>query len=352
MFVYILWLFFALTPMISWADGFVSVHQTQGFESYAESSWGAKFTCKKQCFIILDGMKQSQYIQLIGEISGSGRIWYGYINGQQIIPGAFTQIPGTKIDQIFEFTKNPYFWQIPKDMPVVIFMEWDISANNFSEKMGNFSFFESFSRWWNEALSFKEYNPRTINFLEWPLWNGKYINEVFFWWIIAFLCIAVLWSFFERVFNSKTQRWLYFWVGILAFFWVFFDFFSSVNEYRIYKQTTSAKYIMENGRVGRTSDFYEFLEFIKTQVPKGAKWTFVAPYPFDFEGRYHIYPEVKFDDIKKVKYLFVYNPYGLEAPLGYKDPVISSGSLFYNSGSYIIEKEIPWKTGAKIYILK
>jgi hypothetical protein len=61
---------------------------------------------------------------------------------------------------------------------------------------------------------------------------------------------------------------------------------------------------------------------------------------------------VKFDDIEKVKYLFVYNPYGPQAPFGYKDPVISSGSLFYNSGSYLVEKEIPWKTGAKIYILK
>jgi hypothetical protein len=30
----------------------------------------------------------------------------------------------------------------------------------------------------------------------------------------------------------------------------------------------SATNIMENGRVGRSSDFYQFLDFIKTKVPK------------------------------------------------------------------------------------
>jgi hypothetical protein len=63
-----------LIPIVSWADTPKAPTQTQGFESYIESASGAKFICKKQCFIVLDGMKQSQYIQLTGEISGSGGI--------------------------------------------------------------------------------------------------------------------------------------------------------------------------------------------------------------------------------------------------------------------------------------
>lgn len=103
------------------------------------------------------------------------------------------------------------------------------------------------------------------------MWNGRYINEVFFPWIVFLLIVAGLWYYLERVMETKTSRGLYFGISILVSFWILFDFFSSVNEYGIYQQVTGAKNIMENGRVGRTSDFYEFLDFIKTQVPKGEK---------------------------------------------------------------------------------
>ena len=98
--------------------------QTQGFESYKESASGAQFVCKKQCFIVLTGMGQNEFIRIVGDISGKGVIGYGYINGQQIVPGEFLQISGTKkFEETLVFAKNPYYPQIPKNMPVVIVLE-------------------------------------------------------------------------------------------------------------------------------------------------------------------------------------------------------------------------------------
>jgi hypothetical protein len=126
--------------------------------------------------------------------------------------------------------------------------------------------------------------------------NGKYINQAFFRWIIFFLALALL-SYRFSTSRKNKQNAIWFGVGVIVFFWIFFDFFSTNNQVKIYNQTMSATNIMENGRVGRSSDFYQFLDFIKTKVPNKEKGFFVAPYPFQVEGPYHIYPAVKFGAI-------------------------------------------------------
>jgi len=40
---------------------------------------------------------------------------------------------------------------------------------------------------------------------------------------------------------------------------------------RIYEDVMDAPNIMQNGRVGKDSDFYQFLDFIKTKVPNKEK---------------------------------------------------------------------------------
>ena len=141
-------------------------------------------------------------------------------------------------------------------------------------------------------------------------------------------------------------------IGVLVFFRLFFDFFSTNNQVKIYKQTMSATNIMENGRVGKSSDFYQFLDFIKTKVSVWAEGAFIAPYPFEFEGKYHIYPDVKFDVITWVDYLFVYNPYGAQAPFGFIDPIYADGVLSRNTLTFPVQEEIVRQPHAKIYILK
>lgn len=330
-----------------------SAFQQQGFTSYQEW-YGNKidFSCESQCVIVVDKLWGSDYLQINGQTQWNGTIGYGFLVGEQIAPGETMQINWWGVlDQKFNFSNNPYRDQIPKDASVVLIVQGKVKGSGVGVSVGFFSFFEKFWNGFKQALEYKEYNPRTINFLEGPMWNGEYINKYFFPWIIRLLVFVVIGYYLSTKKNNKEKAVL-FGIGVLVFFRVFFDFFSTVNQVKIYKQVMSATNIMENGRVGRSSDFYPFLEWIKTQVPKKEKWFFIAPYPFDFEGKYHIYPDVKFDVITWVNYLFVYNPYGPNNPFDFKDPVYSGWMLFWEDVQFSISKEIIWNDHAKIYLLK
>lgn len=65
---------------------------------------------------------------------------YGFLNGQQIIPGEFVQISGSKkLDETLSFIKNPYYAQVPKEIQVVLITEGDVTSSNFAQEMGAFS---------------------------------------------------------------------------------------------------------------------------------------------------------------------------------------------------------------------
>ncbi len=324
--------------------------EQQGFTNFEDKNNHVSFLCEKQCFILLWTLDNNDYIELNWIIEWKGKIWYWFLNWIEIIPWNFFEISQNKnIKEKLVFSKFASFSQIPKQIQIVLIIDWNLKWDKIKIDLLNFNFIESFLNWFNEALEYREYNPRTINFLEWPMWNGKYINEAFFWLIIFLLFITIIWYFI--IWKNKKYC-IYFWVWVLAFFWIFFDFFSTVNEMKIWKNTISAKNIMENWRLGKTSDFYSFLDFIKTKVPSKEKWFFIAPYPFESEGKYHIYPDVKFDSINKVKYIFWYNPYWSQSPFNFKDPIYSSWVLSWDKYKFNVKEEINWKKYGKIYILK
>jgi hypothetical protein len=328
-----------------------AAYQQQWFATYQELDGNMNFACTGQCFVLIGPMAGSDTLTLNGTLQGNGIIGYGFVIGQQIAPGETLPVNWSiTINQQFSFNTSPVFSQIPSDAQIVIMIQGAVMGNQVRANIWFLSFFEKFGKGFKQALEYKEYNPRTINFLEWPLWNGKYINQYFFWRIIVLLAIA--WLFYRFSTDPKNkQKSLWFGVGVLVFFWIFFDLFSTVNQVKIYTQTMSATNIMENGRVGRTSDFYQFLDFIKTKVPTWAQWFFVAPYPFYFEGKYHIYPDVKFNIITWVEYIFTYNPYGAQNPFDFKDPVYSGGILFWDKLTFSVKEEIVWQPYAKIYKL-
>lgn len=326
-------------------------YENQWFDKYSENKEKVTFECNKQCFIVLGKKENSDFVEIIWNVKWNWSIWYWFLNWQKIIPAEFYKFWWDEnITQKFLFTNLAYYSQLIPDIGVVLIIDWDVKASDITLRKWTIWLFESIENWFSEALKYREYNPRTINFLEWPTWNWKYINEVFFPFIIFILFFAFIWYLFGEW--DVRRKFLYFLVWTLAFSWLFFDFFNVTNQIKIYDDVKSVKNIMQNGRVGKQNDLYWFLDFIKTKVPSKEKWFFISPYPFDFEWKYHIYPQVKFDKIDKVKYLFYYNPYWKNAPFNFKDPVYNSWKLLYNSWSYDIEKEIIWKDYAKIYILK
>ncbi len=340
----VLLLFFAAFPSFA-------AYQQQWFTQFQELDGNMDFVCNSQCFALIGPMGSSDYFTLRWTLEGIGVVGYGFVVGQQIIPGETIQINWMSTsDQQFSFSKSPYFSQVPKDAQLVVMVQGVITGSHVSVTIWALSSFEKFWNGFRQALEYKEYNPRTINFLEWPMWNWKYINQAFFRWIIFFLGIALL-SYRFSTSRKNKQNALWFGVGVIVFFWIFFDFFSTNNQVKLYNQTVSTTNIMENGRVGKTSDFYQFLDFIKTKVPDKEKGFFVASYPFQVEGPYHIYPAIKFGTITWVNYIFFYNPYGAQAPFDFKDPVYASGVLIWNGMTFSVQEEIVRQPYAKIYKL-
>jgi len=327
-------------------------YSSQWFVKFQEGLWWTiDFECTNQCVALLGPLSPSDYLQIKGTIQWNWNIGYWFLVWQQIYPWDGTPINWWwDIDHQFSFSKVSFLSQIPSDSQVALLVQWNIIWSQISLQMWSLGLFEKFRNWFNQALEYKSYNPRTINFLEWPMRNGKYINQAFLWRIIWFLALAVLIYSFSTE-KKNRQKAVYFGIWVIAFFWIFFDFFSTVNEVKIYKDATDATNIMENGRVGKDSDFYQFLDFIKTKVPKGEKWFFLAPYPYYFEWKYHVYPNVKFDKIDNVKYIFYYNPYGANTPFEFKDPIYTSGVLNVSTGKYLVDEEIVRKPYAKIYRL-
>jgi hypothetical protein len=329
-----------------------AAYQQQWFSSFQENINGpVNMVCQGQCVAIIGDTDQYDTLRLEWSLSGQGILGYWFLVGQQVVPANTTQVNGNgPLDQQFVFTDSPVFGQIPAGSQIVFILQGNFEGQlNFSPEVLGFG--EKIVRGFKEALQYREFNPRTINFLEGPTWNWQYINQHFFRWIILLLFVAIIRHFFSSQKKDKAKA-VYFGVGVLVFFRVFFDFFSTVNQVKIYNQIMSVTNIMENGRVGRSSDFYQFLDFIKTKVPNKEKWFFIAPYPFDFEGKYHIYPNVKFGSITGVNYLFFYNPYGGNNPFNFVDPTYSWGILTWNKLTFKVQQEITRKPYAKIYILK
>ncbi|MCF7834533.1 hypothetical protein K9M48_00560 [Candidatus Gracilibacteria bacterium] len=336
---------------LSFFISFSFAYQQQGFDNYNEANGSINFKCTNQCFLLIGPVVENDFININGDIQGNGVIGYGFLVGEQIYPGETLQINGGNIDKNFVLAGSQIYSQIPGESQLVLLFQGSLQGNNIGINGGIMGVFDKFFNGFNQSLEYKPYNPRTINFLEGPMRNGKYINQAFFKTIL----ILILLSFISYIFSSKKdnkRKSIYFGIGILVFFRIFFDFFSTVNEIKIYKDVMDAPNIMENGRVGKDSDFYQFLDFIKTKVPNGEKGAFIAPYPFYFEGKYHIYPDVKFDLITGVNYIFYFNSYGLQAPFDFKDPIYSDGILFREKLEFKVDQEIIRNPHAKIYILK
>lgn len=333
--------------------GFTSAYENQGFTNYQEIDWDIKFECNSQCFALIWDSKLWNYIDIAWSVEWNGIVWYWFLQGQQIIPWWTIQIAqATNLDQKFTFSDSPYRAQFQKDSDVQIMfvvqwnIKWQIRVN-----LWEIWPIDSIKNWFIWSMRYLPYNPRTINFLEWPMRNGKYINQWFVKIILVLLLLVLLWYLFSYKQKDK-KNYINMWIWVLVFFWVFFDIFSTVNQFKQYKTTIDATNIMDNGRLWRDTDFYPFLDFIKSQVPNWERWYFISPYPFSFEWTYHIYPDVKFGKITDVRYLFFYNPYWLNNWMGFIDPVYSWGILERDDMNFTIDKEIVWKPYAKIYILK
>lgn len=126
----------------------------------------------------------------------------------------------------------------------------------------------------------------------------------------------------------------------------------------MYQDFRSAKTFMDNGRLAKDGDFYGFLDFVRSKVPERSLGNFIVPYPFDGEGKYHMYPYIKFQNPESLEYVFTYNPYGKNAPFGFVDPVYDEGKkvLTWNPSetrnyTWNIREVLSFGNFGKIYVI-
>ena len=347
-------------PFISFAETNLVSAVKQWFESFDIKNNGSDFVCKTQCFIILPSLGSNEYLEISGNLSGKWQIGYGYLNGDQIIAWWFHTIePSGMQSKKFIFGESAFFSQIPKEMPVILIVNGEISWSSMKLELSVFTPFERLKAHFTSATRYLPFTPRTINFLEWPMWGGMFINKAFYSWIIFLLFVALVWSLFEKNHHHSFKKSIMFGFAVLVFFWIFFDLFSTNNQIKMYTEFKNAPSFMANGRLAKDSDFYDFFDFIQTKVSSGSLGNFIVPYPYDGEGKYHMYPYIKFHDPEKLEYVFTYNPYGPNAPFGFVDPVYDASSKILSwkpsetrSYTWKIREVLSFGNYGKIYVIQ
>ena len=66
--------------------------QQQGFAQFQELDGTINFDCTGQCFALIGPLAGSDYISLNGTLQENGVVGYGFVVGQQIIPGDTVQV--------------------------------------------------------------------------------------------------------------------------------------------------------------------------------------------------------------------------------------------------------------------
>ena len=297
-----------------------SVRQ-QGFESFAEKDGKIIFSCKAQCVYILWGYnRQFDYIDTRISAKGQGKIWYGFVNGQQIIPGEIT--PFANGEQRFSFAKLSFLSQIPDGLSVVMIVDGDIAGDVSSEMKQN-TFSESMVSGWNDFWTFDSFRPYSINLLYGPRIFGTSVNGTFYMLFIFFSLIAL----FVLFLRGKEKKFLATVCIIGGALWIVYDMRMTLelNGYYIkdYKE-----YISQESGVRSFRDrgnFYDFMNFTQKTLGEVNVWnkktvSFFTDneWPFYGSATYFLLPSILEKSKKDVDILVFY---------GYKDALATGDNL-------------------------
>lgn len=341
----IVWLFFgiAFPTFVWWA------YSSMWFEYYTEdASSTISFSCGNQCFLLL-GEKGMHDGVFIDAIQGKGQIDVGTLTAtSQFIPLDSQKVSGSW--SYFIMLDESRWSTIPSNALVMVVLVGNFSGDRSIIKMSRQTWFDTFSKGFSNLLQYRKYDAQTINFLERPKRNDTYINQYFIRWIVGWLMLCALVYCFSRSHKSLS---LSIGLGICIFFWMFFDLFATVNQLKIATHVLSADAIMDNGRLADMTDYYDFLEFVKSNTKAGSKTFFMMPYPFDAEGRYHNYPHNKIGTFTGSQYIIEYYPYKKKNFAWFSDPILANDILQWSWFSSKIAKIITWDKPpyGKIYIV-
>lgn len=250
---------------------FFSFHSTywyenQGFENYSETQNGITFECKNQCFLILGNTSKSDSLEINWKFLWNGVLWYGFVNGNEIIPWIITEIQNNSLkNNLFHMRDQPFYSQISNDIISVVIFQWPLKSENMNLKIKKFTFWEKLNSYWNNFTNIEPLTPYTIN-----LRYGVKIWSTSIVWIAYIVLIIFLWIlFFTKKIN--TTNILIFWIILF----LFISFRNLVTNFSITKQwlTDYSFQSVENKIFFDSWDYYSFIEQVRNTLDLDSqKW--------------------------------------------------------------------------------
>lgn len=192
-----------------------AAYQQQGFSEFQEDVGGVRFVCDNQCFLLV-GSLEWDYISLRWRITGSGMMGYGFLVGQQIVPGEIFQVSDSALlDKQFVFRDLSFFSQIPKDAQLVLLAQGQVMWNDLLFSFGAYSFFNEILQWWKDFWEMETLTPYSINLRYWVkiLWVSivKYG-----YWIFILVGLYIL-LFVKWGKERKVRKIFFLWIGVFLF---------------------------------------------------------------------------------------------------------------------------------------
>lgn len=276
-------------------------YQQQGFSEYQEEFWTTSFNCQGQCIILVGETDTYDMLTIEWTITGKWILWFGFLVGQQVIPGSLIEINWNKpINQQFIFSESPAFTKIPEKTQLVVIMEGELQGKTkiFPDII---TIGQKISKWWNDFWIREKYWYYSINLLYGPKILWKSFMQIRNKWYIY---IIILWVVYYVIKTKKTKIKDFFIYTSLVFFIIAGSRFL-YDSYGIYKDDLAFANKPKDQRIFRNyQDIPSFVEFIKENIQTGTLINFVSyqerPYP-EF-AKYQLWPDIKVDIFTKKEF--------------------------------------------------
>ncbi len=193
-----------------------ATYQQQWFSQFQELDGNMNFVCTGQCFALIGPMAGSDYVHLQGNFEGSGVIGYGFVVGQQIVPGQIFPLQWTlAVDQQFSFAELPFYSQIPGDAQLVIIVQGGVTWNQVSLDLGFMTFYDKVVQWRKDFWKMETLTPYSINLR----YGVKLLwTSIVTYGYILFIIAALYILLFGKWDKVKKFRNIFFWgIGIFLF---------------------------------------------------------------------------------------------------------------------------------------
>lgn len=206
-----LWLLLAFVAFPSFAQ-----YQQQWFSQFQSLDGNIDFVCTGQCFALIGPVAWSDYALFRGTLQGEGVVGYGFLVGQQIVPGETVQVNGeTSVNQQFSFNALSFYAQLPAEAQLVLIAQGNVTGMSVWLEAWFMTFYNKIGQWWKDFWKMEPLTPYSINLRYGAkiLWTSI---VQYGYWIFFFVALYLL--FFAKWNKEKKYRSIFFLgIGIFLF---------------------------------------------------------------------------------------------------------------------------------------